>query len=242
MTNDQKLYVWGEGVAFVDGEKAQELQEVGLNFGVKTIQDQKGDGGGNITEVLGAPIAGRVNIAAMNPALFAVLTGASNTVGTVKRIRKEELTKATNDLTLSETPITNTLEIIPFGASKSPLNQVASAPAIGEYSVSGVTVTLNASQTEAQFYCSYFYASGADGLTSKIGPTDLPSEFEMYVSMRAKDLFPGTKGDIIVYCAKCTRTSELALGASVSASAKPGFDFDVRIDTDDDFSVYWPAT
>ena len=132
--------------------------------------------------------------------------------------------------------------IIPDGANKAPLKKVASAPADGEYSVSGVTVTLNAAQADDDFLCSYFYASAADGLTTTIGKTDLPDDFEVYVSMRAQDLYPGTKGDIIFKCAKCTRTSELNLGPSVGAAAKPGFDFNVRIDSDGDFEMYWPET
>lgn len=242
MTNDQKFLVWGEGVMFVDGEECPEVQEIGFNFGIENIQVRKGDGGGNIVEPTGQPITGRAVLAGMNPALFAELTGGSNATGTYKRVRSEELTKSTNTLTLSQTPVTNTLHIVPKGNNKAPLVQVASAPSVGEYSVSGTTVTLNASQTESDFYCSYIYESASDGLTTSLDPTDLPSEFEVYATIRAKDLYPGTKGDVIVYAAKCTRMSELSMGGAVGDAGKPGFDFNVRIDSASDFGVYWPAT
>lgn len=243
MTDDQKLYLWGEGVMFIAGEMAPELQEVGLSFGVENITDRKGDGGGNINVSTGAPITGRMNLAAISPTLFATLTGGSNAAGTVLRKRPVTLTKSTNTLTLADaTYIVNTLVIIPSGANKAPLKKVASAPAVGEYSISGTTVTLNASQSEDDFTVDYFYTDAANGLTTTIEPSDLPDEFEVYTSMRAKDLYPGTKGDVIFYCAKCTRTSELNLGASVGESAKPGFDFDVRIDSSGDFLTYWPNT
>lgn len=239
-TSNQKLFIWGEGVMFVNGEEAQELQEVGLNIGINTIQAPKGDGGGNITVATGQPITGRAVLGAMNPELFAVLTGASNSTGTMKRMHKETLTKATDTLTTSQTPETDTLMVIPVGANKEPLKQVASSPQVGEYSVSGTTITLNSSQPETQFNVSYFYEDSSDGQTTSFGPDDLPDEFELWASMRAKDLWPGTKGDIIINAAKCVRTSEIALGSAVGASAKPGFDFEIRVDNDGDLKVYWP--
>jgi hypothetical protein len=243
MTDDQKLFIWGEGVAFIDGEMVPEVQEVGLDFGINTIQEPKGDGGGNIVVTTGQPITGRINYVGMSPTLFALLTGTANATGTVLRKRPTTIAKVTNSVTIPDaTYIAYTLVIIPEGANKSPLKLVASDPAVGEYSVSTTTITLNASQTETNFVLDYLYSNDAVGLTTTFDPSDMPEEFGLYFTLRAKDLFPGTKGDIAFYAAKCNRTSPLNMGASVGEAAKMGFDFNVRIDSSGDLLTYWPNT
>jgi len=99
MTNDQKHYMWGEGVMFIDGEMIPEVQEVGFNFGVENITDRKGDGGGNINVITGQPITGRISFLGMDPVLFAKLTGGSNAAGTRLRKRPTTVTKSTNTST-----------------------------------------------------------------------------------------------------------------------------------------------
>lgn len=242
MTNDQNPFIYGEAVAFAGGEKLHEIQNGSINFGLKNIEAQKGDGGGQIVVPTNQELSGHVDFLGLTPAAFALLTNATNSTGTIKRIRRTLKTKASDAITLSNTPITNTLEVIPAGSNKSPLTEVASSPAVGQYSVSGTTVTLNASQTETTFYVAYLYSDASNSLTSKISPDALPDEFELYLTFRGKDLYPGTKGDMVIYAAKCTRTSELTLGAGNGAHATPGFDFSIRIDSADDFSLSWLDT
>jgi len=119
MTNDQKLYLWGEGLMFIDGEMVPEMQEIGLNFGVENISDRKGDGGGNINVIAGQPISGRVNFLGMDPVLFAKLTGGSNAAGTLLRKRPTTIAKVTNSVTIPDaTYVANTLTITPSGPIK----------------------------------------------------------------------------------------------------------------------------
>lgn len=242
MTNDQNPFIYGEAVCYADGEKLHEIQEGSINFGLVNIEAQKGDGGGKITVPTNQEITGHVGFLGLTSAAFALLTNATNSTGTIKRVRRTLKTKSTNTITLSNSPITNTLEVIPSGSNKAPLTEVASSPAVGQYSVSGTSITLNASQSEDDFYVAYLWTDSSNGLTSKISPDALPDEFELYLTFRAKDLYPGTKGDMVIYAAKCSRTSELSIGAGNGANATPGFDFSVRIDSADDFSVSWLDT
>lgn len=242
MTNAQNPFIYGEAVCYAGGEKLHEIQNGSITFGLKNIEAQKGDGGGQIVVPTNQLITGHVDFLGLTPASFALLTAATNSAGAKKRVRRTLKTKATNDITLTNTPITNTLEVIPSGSNKAPLVQVATSPALGEYSVSGTTVTLSASQTETDFYVAYVWLDTANGLTSKISPDALPDDFELYLTFRAKDLFPGTKGDMVIYAAKCTRTGELTIGAGNDAHATPGFDFSIRIDSADDFELGWLDT
>lgn len=237
MAANQNITLWGEGVIFVDGKELFEAQEVSLEIGAETISAPKGDAGGSITEIVNQPITGRVSFLGLNASILSALTGGTVSTGTIKRIRNEKLTKSTNTLTTSQTPIANTLRVVPAGANKQPLKQVASAPQVGEYSVSGTTITLNASQPESDFYVSYFYEDSGNGETVNLDPAQLPNEFELYASLRGKEQFSGAKMDVIVYAAKCQRTSGLSIGTTKGNFSAPGFDFSVRIDSPDDFKI-----
>jgi hypothetical protein len=243
MAENLNQIMWGEGVAFIGGKEAFEVQELSINFGLSILTAQKGDAGGAISIPTGQPITGRANFLSMNAALLATLTGGSSATGTKKRIRGENLTVASNAVTASETPITNTMRIIEQGANNVPLKQVAGAPAAAdEYSVSGTTITFNTGTFANGIIieASYFYTDGADGETVTIEPTDLPDSFELYGSIRTKDKFAGTKGDIVIYAAKCERTSEIAINSGVGNIATPGFDFNIEVDNSGDLLIYFP--
>lgn len=233
--------MWGEGVAFVNGKEAFDIQELSFNFGVEVLEALKGDGGGNIRIPTNQPITGRCGFLGLNDGLFSTLTGSTTATGTVKRIRSESLTKSTNDVTLSQsTVIENTLRVVPDGTNKQPLVKVDSSPAVGQYTISSGVITLNASQTETVFNCSYLYTDSANGETSRFGPNSLPSSFELYGSLRTKELFGDTTGDIIIKAAKCERVSEFTVGGQNGAISTPGFDINARVDALGDVEIYWP--
>jgi len=233
--------MWGEGVAFVDGLESFETQEILFNFGVESLEAAKGDGGGKIREVTQQLLTGRMGFLGMNPDLFGALTGATNAAGTLKRVRNESVTKSTNSLTLAQTNVNDkSLRVVPTGANKQPLSKVASSPAVGEYSISGNVLTLNASQTETIFTISYIYTDSSNGIASTVAPGDVPDSFELLSTIRNREQYSDVKGDIIVHALKCVRTSEFGLGASNGQISKPGFDFEIRNDASGDFKVYWP--
>lgn len=235
--------LWGEGVAYLDGKELFEIQELAITFGLESLQAVKGDGGGNIVIPTNQPLTGRAGFLGINAAILAELTGATTSTGTKKRIRKEQQTVSSNAITLDNTPIANTMRVVEDGALKIPLRQVSGSPAAAdEYQLSTATLTFNtgtfANGTVINVW--YIYTDGADGETSQLAPGALPGAFELYGSLRTKELFGDTKDDLIFYAAKCERTSEFALGGAIGNISVPGFDFNIRIDNNGDFDVYWP--
>ena len=90
MTNDQNPFIYGEAVAYADGEKLHEIQNGSISFGLSNIEAQKGDGGGKIIVPTNQDITGHVDFLGLTSAAFAVLTNATNSTGTIKRIRRTE--------------------------------------------------------------------------------------------------------------------------------------------------------
>ena len=234
--------MWGEGVAFIGGKEGYDVQNLMINLGLESISFRKGDAGGNAVVNTGQPITGRLEFKGINAALLATLTGGSSATGTRTRIREEALTVATDAVTASQTPIANTMRVVEQGSNNVPLKQVAASPETDEYTVSGTTITFNASAFEDGIIImvSYFYVAGAAGETVTIDPTDLPGSFELQGSVRTKEHFADTKSDIIFYAAKCVRTSEIPLGGPVGDFGGIGFDFNIELDNSGDFLVYFP--
>lgn len=243
MPSNQKNILWGEGVVFADGIELFDAQELSVNFGINNLSAPKGDGGGNINVSSGQPITGRINFLGMNASVLSLLTGGIVATGTTKRIRGEELTVASNAVTTSQTAIVNTLYVVEKGGNKIPLKRLASGSpsAADEFSVSGTTITLNTGTFAdgAKILASYFYLDGSNGETVSLAPNSLPDEFELMGSVRAKEAFGGTKGDMIFKAAKCTRTSEFGVGGTNGNITIPGFDFEIRIDNQGDFEAYF---
>jgi len=232
---------WGEGRLFLGGNQAFDVQNLGVNFGVDTIQGVRGDGGGQIIVPAGSILTARLEFAGLTPEVFNLITGATAVVGTVKRKRSNTLTKSTNDLTIADaTYVENTLMVVPAGANKNPLKRVSSSPAVGEYTVSGTTITLNASQSEDDFDVTYFYTDAANGTTSRFSQSTLPSQFEMWGSLRHYNPYDGNQNDVIIYAAKCDRISEFGFAAGNRDFALPGFDANIVVSNAGDFEKYWP--
>lgn len=242
MAENLNQILWGEGVAFIDGNETFDIQEISLNFGLNTLNFTKGDGGSQVVIPTGQPITGRAGFLGLNSAILATLTGGSSAAGTVKRIRSEALTVSSDAVTTSQTAITNTLRVVESGANKTPLKQVSSSPSSGEYTVSGTTITFNASQFEdgVVINVSYLYTDGSAGETVTIDPSDLPSNFELYATLRTRQEFSQVKGDIVIYCSSVDRTGEFTMGGSIGNVSTPGFDFNVNNNTSGDVEIYFP--
>jgi hypothetical protein len=163
----------------------------------------------------------------MNPQLLARLTGGTVSAG-CDRPQIETIAKSGSTVTLTQTPAdTDAIRITPVASNASPLKQVASAPEVGEYSISGVTVTLNASQSETNYECVYLYADGTDGDTLQIDPDDLPSTFAVFAIQPAEDIFPGTAGYLVIECGKVRRDSAFEFGGGKNASKPLELEFSV---------------
>lgn len=242
MGNNLNQILWGEGIAFIGGNELFDIQEITINFGLTGIQFPKGDGGANIFIPTGQPLTGRAGFLGVNASMMATLTGGSVAAGTKKRIRGEELTVSSNAVTTSQTSITNTLRVIEKAAGAQPLKQVSSPSADDEYSVSGTTITFNASAFAdgTKIKVSYIYADGADGETLTVDPDDLPSNFELYATLRTREDFSQVKGDIIAYFASVDRTGEFGLGGQIGNASVPGFDFNINNSSPGDVEFYYP--
>ncbi len=226
MSKSQNLVLHSAGNAWAGNDTLFDVLNFELEIGLETIDAALR--GGNYIIPVRQPITGRVTAAGMNLNLLSRLTGGTITTSSSTAVVDETLTKSTNTLTLSQTPVnTDAIRITPIGSDKSPLVQVASSPAVGEYSISGTTVTLNASQTETQFKCEYLYADSSNGETLQIDPDDLPSTFAYYGVVKAEDVFPGTAGHLVVELAKVQRTGSITIGGSQDTAQT--FSFEVNV-------------
>lgn len=207
MPNNQAIITHSAGIIFADGYDFHHPINFELVIGWEAIEAALKDGVYIIPT--GQPVRGVITSQTMNAPLLAMLTGGTLAAGCT-RPKEERLTKAGDALTLSQTPAnTNAIRIQPVGSSVAPLIQVASGPAVGEYSISGTTVTLNASQTQTQFDCTYLYADAVNGDKLPLDPGDLPSTFELMSAVKAEDVFPGTSGWVVFEAAKVQRNGEI---------------------------------
>jgi len=243
MAENLSQVMWGEGVAFIDGKELFEIQNLSINFGLDVLSAKKGDGGGDIIIPVNQPITGRAEGLSLNAAVLAELTGGSSATGTRTRIRSENLSVSTDTVTCSQTPITNTLRVIEQAANSQPLKQVSSSPSADEYTVSGTTITFNASafEDDVVIEVSYLYDVAGSGETFSLDVTDLPSTFELYGTLRTKELFDGDKGDVTIYAAKCQRTGAVTIGGAKDSLSLIGFDFNIEIALSSDFNITFPA-
>lgn len=242
MAKNEKFVIHSIGNAFVDDVDLFDILDVAVSIELQAIEAQLNSGRHIIpTEQF---IGARCVVGSWNMNLIAKLTGGTITTGASVNRVNETLTKVTNALTLSQTPEdTQHLRIVPVGSSKEPLTKVSSAPSVGEYSISSTTVTLNASQTETQFVCTYFYADASYGETLTIDPDDLPSSFELLACAPAKDLFPDLDGNFIIEFAKCEilpGTVEISTGKGEARTLE--FSVNVRNDTSGDVKMYISKT
>lgn len=176
----------------------------------------------------------------INVDMLSKLTGGTLSTGSRKLV-EETLTKSTNTLTLSQTPENvEHLIIIPVGNNTAPLLKVASAPAVGEFSVSGTTVTLNASQTETQFFCAYFYTDGSAGETLQINPTHLPTTtYRLFGAVPMADANTAERGYMVIECAKVQRSSgDFVLGGAKSSQDTPSLSLNVINTVPGDVKIY----
>ena len=236
MPKNKNVILYATGYAFLGDDDLFDITEAQLTLGLDVIEAQLKNSVHTIAT--GQPLRAHLVAAGLNLNLLSRLTGGSVASGSKRKV-DEELTKSADALTLTQTPEdTNHIRIVPVGANKSPLAQVASSPSVGEYSISGTTVSLNASQSEDDFRCIYFYTDSTGGDTLSIDPDDLPSSFELFLTVPARDIFPGSDGDLIIEAAKAERTSEITIGGSKGNHQAFELDVNIRNDNNGDFKIY----
>lgn len=164
------------------------------------------------------PMRVLLSMQGLNVELLSKLTGGTVTAG-AKRWIEEVLTKATNQLTLTQTPVGLDAPVVqPFGTNVAPLIKVASSPGLGEFSISGTTITLNASQPETQFKVSYLYDDATNGDMLQIDPDDLPGTLSCFGIVPLKEIHADKSGFLVAELAKIQRDSALNLGNEISAA------------------------
>lgn len=102
------------------------------------------------------------------------------TAATPATIKEILVANATNKITLSQTPLNNTLKIYKLVKERDlGAEQKLGAPSTktDEYSISGKEVTLNATTGAlgTKFVCTYEYTSGANAINVKITANDFPN-------------------------------------------------------------------
>lgn len=235
---NKALATYGTGQAYYNDHRLFNMTELMITNTPENVEIPLQNSVTNLP--VGQSFTARAVTSDFNIALLATLTGGTVSTGSTRPV-KETLAKVSNALTLSQTPgDVQHITITPSGASKQPLIKVSSAPAVGEYSISGTTVTLNASQTETTFVCEYSYADAVNGETVTVDPDDLPAQFEFIGFVRAADLMPGLSGYVCAEFAKCRRTAAFTFGGSKSTHQAIEIEFVVEnlVSGDVKFSQY----
>jgi hypothetical protein len=198
--------------------------------------------GGDYTMPTRQPLKTTVTLGAWNLNVVSALTGGALSTGQSTAVVDETLTKSTNTVTLSNTPLdVDAIRITPIGSDKSPLIQVASSPAVGEYSISGTAVTLNASQSETQFKCEYLFNDTSNGERMVLAPDDLPSTFSYFGIVLAEDHFTGDKGHFVFEFAKVQRTGPITMGGSQDTPQTPQFEANIVNASEGDVRISYKA-
>lgn len=237
MPASQSVLLHSTGYIFLGDDDIYEPLDLTFTVGFEKIDAAIKSG----TYVIptGQPMRIAMSSAGMNPELLARLTGGTVTAGST-RPKIETLTKSGDALTLSETPAdTDAIRVTPVGSGTSPLVQVASSPTVGQYSISGTTVSLNASQTQTQFECVYLYADGTNGDYVQIDPDDLPSTFAVFAIQPAEDIFPGTAGYVVIECGKVRRDSAFEFGGGKNTAKTLDMEFSVVNTSPGDVKVHF---
>lgn len=181
-----------------------------------------------------------IETASYSADLLAVLTGGALSTGSL-RIKDETLTKSTNTLTLGDTPEDiDRLLIYPVAANTAPLVKVASSPAVGEFSISGTTVTLNVAEAASDFQCIYPYNDGSNGQTLQINPNSLPNTLYKFFGYGGiGDAYTSQNGHLGVHLAKVQRSlGEFTIGFQAGSQQNISFQMNVLNNVAGDVKLY----
>lgn len=222
---NQSIVVNNTGFMFADGQPFLQPIRFIMQFGWDKIEHTLKNG--KYIVPTGQPLRVLVSHTGFNVELLSQLTGGAVTAGAA-RLQDETLTKSTNTLTLTQTPKdTNALVVQPIGTDVAPLLPVGSSPSLGEYSISGTTVTLNASQPETTFKCIYVYDDVTNGDQMQLDPDDFPSTVKMFGIISLEDINVRNKGYLITELAKCQRDSAFNLGAQTGSPSPLELEYNV---------------
>lgn len=181
-----------------------------------------------------------IETASYSADLLAVLTGGSLSTGSL-RIKDETITRSTDTVTLSDTPEdADRLLVYPVAANTAPLVKVASSPAVGEFSISGAAITVNASEIATDFQCIYPYSDGSNGQTLQINPNALPSTLYKFFGYGGiGDAYTAQNGNLGLHLAKVQRSlGEFTIGFQAGSQQNISFQMNVLNNVAGDVKLY----
>jgi len=228
MPKNQNIILHSCGFVWCGDDDLYDVTDFMFVLGLQTIEAALK----NSTYVIpvSQPIRARVQAAGMNLNLLSRLTGGSVSAGCT-RVSIETIAKLSNALGCdNEILNSNAIRVMPVGANKSPLIQVAGAPAVGQYQLDAVEenqINLHADQPEDNFVVTYLYTDGSSGDVLQIDPDDLPSSFAFFGIIPAEDVFPGTSGYMLTEFAKVQRMGDIELGGGKNAFRPLEFEVNV---------------
>lgn len=191
-----------------------------------------------------------VTLPLVDMSVLAVKAGRTVTTGaTVVPMPYEILTASkTNTITLSHTPISGTLKIYKALSNDNPRDlgaeQEAGTPGTteNEYSISGTTVTLNATTAPegTKFFAKYDYTSGAAARNLKITADDFPSYVRLTFKGLEKDDISGNYVPVTVeiYKAQVQTDFELIMSAGSASNIQFNCDCYTVLDSANDKTFY----
>lgn len=244
----KRQVLWFEGIATIGEEMLQDAISFSVVDTLQEIEHMQGDGGGPVKWASGREVSGTVTFKAINAELVSKVMGGTLSTGTYTRVREgdETATITTNSITLEEAGdvVEDTIRLV--GANGTVFKKVSESPAVGEFTYVSTTgvCTFNASETEETVYPAYVYADSSKGQTLSISKTDLPSQMELWGTLRTKNLnsSANTSGDVIIHLSKVNRTGDFEFGGENQGSTKDmTFNFSAIVDSSADYKMYFPA-
>jgi len=151
--------------------------------------------------------------------------GKDVTTGAVRATKKEIITvDASNQVTLAQTPLTNTLKIYKLVLERDlgtvQVSATPVSPDVNEYYISGTTVTFNATSLPeaSKVVCTYDYTSGATAQNMKITAVDFPNFITITGRGLVDDDQAGQKVPVSfkIHKAKVSPTFELSMASNAA--------------------------
>ncbi len=162
---------------------------------------------------------------------LAMLTSKPLTIGATNVPIREVLVSATQTITLSQTPVTGTLKIYLVSGRDVGVEQTVGDPAttVNTYSISGKTVTLNATTAPdgTTFVCTYSYSAPATTATT----TFTADKFANYVRIVGQTLMTDEVTGAIIPAVfdikKAKAKNDFTLTMSSTKATEIDLDFDM---------------
>lgn len=230
MAKNHDLLMNGTGFAFAGTQELFQMQSLQLTVSLQQIEIALRNGNYNIPT--NQTLVANIVAAGFNADLLSLLTGWTIKANESVRYKKETLTKASDALTLTQTPYnTDAISVKPVavGGSVAPLLKVSSAPsASGSFQYSSpTTINLHTSQSEDDFEVEYLYKDSSNGETIEADPDLLPAKFGIYAVQPLEDVFDSGSGYLVLEAARAQRISDIQIGGAIAAHTP--FEFSANI-------------